>query len=241
MKHLQHFFVLLFVSALPLSLAAQNEFGLHFQHNSQLGELSREGMLNGRGAVMEVISPSATVPESPFKLQAGARFDVSYTGEHRTGLFSAEGNEYYIRNINMGLYGLTRVSFQTGPTLQLYLEGMLGGRRFASTELEDESQTSCPKGEGVELSTQVIPSWGGSVGALLHFSEQLAFDIRVTHLRGREINFVDLESVQTIKNSRYDYQVNRGLASQLMIHVGFNFLMIDYDEMTPTQSRRYMP
>ncbi|MEL7532263.1 MAG: hypothetical protein AAFN10_13180 [Bacteroidota bacterium] len=241
MKQLQHFFIFLFVLAFPVSLAAQSEFGLHLQYNDQLGGLNQAGLLNGWGASIEIISPSPIKAESPFKLQVGARVDAAYTGEHRTGLFSSEGNEYYIQNSNLGFYALGRLSYQTGPTLQLYVEGMFGGRRFASTELEDEYQTSCPKGNSVDLSSQVIPSWGGSLGAMLHFSEQLAFDFRISHLRGRDITFVDLESVQQIKNLSYDYQISSGVASQLMFHVGFNFLLIDYDEMTPSQNRRYMP
>jgi len=241
MKHPILISLYIFLLSFPTAVSAQKEFGLQLQHNVQLGELNQQGMSNGWGLSTELISPSAFKSVSPLKLQIGARVDASYAGEQKTGSLSGEANELSIKNANYGMYGLLRFSYQRNANWQFYLEGLIGGRLFTSAEYEEPPQVECPKGNQRYLNKQFIPSWGGSLGAMLHLSEQFAIDIRASYLQGQEVQFVDLESIQTVKNARYDYRLGSGIASQLMLQVGVNFLWIDYDEMTPEQSRKLLP
>jgi hypothetical protein len=92
MKQHLPFLICLFALCIPLQLAAQQEFGMHLQYNHQYGALQEQGLQDGWGMNTEMMSAPFVNPYSALKLQLGARFDMSFTGDEFTGLVHEDPN-----------------------------------------------------------------------------------------------------------------------------------------------------
>lgn len=227
----QHFTTLIFalVLSLPTFLLGQGEFGLHVQHNLQLGELQQAGLNDGWGFSTELLSGPLQRESAPVNLQLGGRFDVSFAGNEETGLTytSPYGNRFPIEvnNNNLGAYGVLRMSTKTWNRLQLYTEGMFGARWFYSSEglgHPENVDEECPEFDGETLASNLTPSWGASAGFMVHVSPFMALDFRASYLNGNNVSFVDLSSIQVAEPGTYNYTLRSGVASQMMFQVGVN-------------------
>lgn len=233
MKHTSYLFlctVFMILMGMDSGLFAQGSgsgsIGTAIQYTRPTAQLADKGFKEGFGISMNILS-RARFNNPVVGLQFGAQMDFECSGMSQDALLmpsptTGELAEMNIENTQIGLHGIARVVTTDQFPVQVYADGMIGSRMFMAQEsFEHIDDYDCP--EVNTLNTNLVLSYGGSLGALVRVGRVITLDMRATYLTSSgPATFADLESVQQTEAGFYDFQYKRAPASQLRFQLGVN-------------------
>lgn len=140
----------------------------------------------------------------PLFLQAGASFSYDAGGSEKlpvTYTFPEPvSGDLLISNFQVGGHAVAQLSTSPALPVQLYAQGLLGGRMFVTHEtftpegISHDTDDDCP--EPVALARSFTLSYGAGGGMRIRLSEYARLDLRAQYLHGGYARFVDLETVR---------------------------------------------
>lgn len=190
--------------------------------------LDRTNYRNGFGFGLDYLSPRIS-NRGPLGLQLGVRADFVWAGRERNEIWpinEVAPFDLIVRNQQIGIYGVSRISTSDRLPVQLYAEGQLGTRIFGVVEEISFDDWDTDDNESFWEETTWTLSYGVGVGTLIRVGPNVQINLRYLRLFGTQADHVDLDSVES-DGEQVSYFIDRSGTSQHHISVGVHFNLFD--------------
>ncbi|MEM6801664.1 MAG: hypothetical protein AAF696_09700 [Bacteroidota bacterium] len=222
---------------------AQNQrwqFDLNMSYARPISEFRSDGYKDGIGMGLGIYSSPIQADNALVAMRLGARFDYDFAGKSaetmlapipETNLFG----EMRLQNSSLGMHALIRMESPMDFPVQLYVEGLIGSRALATSEVfNDHDDWDDDQCIDFTIERNWNLSYGAAVGTLIHLGPRTRLNLRASYMNSTPSSFVDLATARQVEDNLYSYGMQNAPATVVRFEAGFNF---DLDmECTPSRS-----
>jgi len=214
------------------------DFGMNYTR--PLGEFRDDGYRDGFGFHTGLYSSPIRANNGFVNLRLGMRMDYDFSGKSDNELIAQAPETDYIgamqlENSSLGLHSVIRFESTPNFPVQLYVEGLFGGRMLSTSEnFEENNNWEEDHCEDFSIERDWSLSYGAAAGTMIRLNQNTRLNLRASYMTSRPSTFVVLSTAQQVEDNLYTYELRSAPATQFRMEAGIS---VDLDmECTPSRS-----